>query len=79
MSETKGAEIQATVAPVKNLDRKFGEVGEDEGYVRVIPEKGKPALFTPSEWRKAQERADKNPEDILDQDDALFWWQEIFN
>ena len=66
MSKTKDKSINAKIAPVYNLDRKFGEVSEQEGYIRVRPEKGKVALFTRREWQDAIQRAERNPEDVHD-------------
>ena len=66
MSKTKRPAVQAEIAAVYNLDRKFGEVSEQEGYIRVRPEKGKVALFTRREWQDAIQRAERNPEDVHD-------------
>jgi len=79
MSEHKGKTLQAEITPVKNLDRKFGQVGEEEGYVRVSPEEGSALLFTHSEWKKAKERAKKNPEDVFEAEDIKTWLQELFD
>ena len=66
MSKTKAPTVTAEIAPVYNLDRKFGEVSEKEGYIRVRPEQGKVALFTRREWQDGIKRAARNPEDVHD-------------
>ena len=71
-------ELAAVVVPVKNLDRGFGEVAEEEGYVLVKLEEVQAALFTRHEWTSATQRADDNPEDVLDLEvGPNDWWDDL--
>ena len=66
----KGEEKAVVIVAVENTQRKFGEVGEDEGYVLVYDPTDslgvQPMLFTKAEITRAEARAWKNAEDVVD-------------
>jgi len=63
---------------VHNTDRKFGSQKE---YLRIRLDDGRYLLFTESQVKQALQRAEANPEDCLELDDALSkdFWRSLFN
>ena len=76
--QEKTERVRAYMVEVRNLDRTFGQVGEDEGYVLVRPEEGYPLLFTHLEVERAKERALDNPEDAWEEAGAS-WLLDILS